>query len=614
MNRARPTLRNKLLALLSIVGGIGLASLLLILATADRQLFDRFLPENRAMRDIEARSALLVQNYYRFMLTPELVTVDEMTGASQIIQQRLANFRRLVAGQGPRELLADSIRASIERLDEAGHDLILARLRFDQINELQADLEDEVNLVFARYKQSVDLDSRRALSAGDFGRLTSRILPELRMIQTLHLLYLQLFLEVRGYQAGPGGGNLSVIDGYIRQIDDSSVLLRMYEENATERAWLATHVLVIYEKMLEVVEKYRLSKKSADFALSLAEQAGIDLNHEISVAIGASESLGWEELRRSLLLSGLILVATLVVSYLSIYAGLHRIVRPLEQLQVVIKRLGKGDFSQRSVDVIRNDEIGQLATSFNRMADQLERNDEQRQEFIGELEQKNMELQRFTYTVSHELKSPLVTVKGFLGLLEKDMAAKDSERMRNDMNKIAAAVDIMSKQLEDLLELSRVGRQINQSAGFSLNETCHDVLRMMQGLIDERDAEVVIENGMPEVFADQARIREVIKNLVENAIKFTPPDRRPRVEISAEPGNGSVLCRVCDNGPGIDPRYHDRVFGLFDRLDPGVPGTGIGLALVKRIVELHGGDIWIETRGDGQGCCFCFTLPAHGGN
>jgi len=137
---------------------------------------------------------------------------------------------------------------------------------------------------------------------------------------------------------------------------------------------------------------------------------------------------------------------------------------------------------------------------------------------------------------------------------------------------------------------------------------------MMQGMINEHNALIEIEDEMPQVHADQARIREVIKNLVENGIKFASVLRRPRITINAEKVEDKIECRVQDNGPGIEPRYQDRVFGLFDRLDTDVSGTGIGLALVKRIIEIHDGDIWIESQGNGRGCCFCFTLPVPGEN
>ena len=172
----------------------------------------------------------------------------------------------------------------------------------------------------------------------------------------------------------------------------------------------------------------------------------------------------------------------------------------------------------------------------------------------------------------------------------------------------------MSHQLDDLLELSRVGRVVSPPTEFPISVLCREVVQMMQGLIDERGATVEIADDMPSVYADQARVREVIKNLVENGIKFAADGRAPRVEIVAEPQVDRVLCRVCDNGPGIEPRFQEKVFGLFDRLDNSVPGTGVGLALVKRIIEIHDGNIWIESQGDGQGCCFCFTLPLQRGN
>ncbi len=474
-------LRQQLLVLLFSVGSIGLLAFVLVIMLADQHLFEEFLPENRSLRDVESRSALLLQNYFRFMLTPELISVDELEGSIVLIRKSLGEYRQLVAGQKPKEQLVASISESIDRLEKSGQELIVAR------------------------------------------------------------------------------------------------------------------------------EKY--TREKAEFALSKAEQVGIDLNLAVDAAIAHSETMGWRDLRESLFLSGGILLLTLVVSYLLIYGGLDRMLRPLEKLQVVITRLGKGDFQQRSRDVIRADEIGQLAVAFNRMADQLELNDEQKQEFIDQLEQKNMELERFTYTVSHELKSPLVTVNGFLGLLQKDMAADNQEKIGQDMEKISAAIDTMSRQLDDLLELSRIGRSVNPPTRFSVTALCRDVVQLMQGLIDERAAVVDIEESMPQIYADEARIREVIKNLVENGIKFSAAERSPRVEITAELRENEVLCRIRDNGPGIEPRYHEKVFGLFDRLDTAVPGTGVGLALVKRIIEIHNGSIWIESQGDGQGCCFCFTLP-----
>ena len=111
------------------------------------------------------------------------------------------------------------------------------------------------------------------------------------------------------------------------------------------------------------------------------------------------------------------------------------------------------------------------------------------------------------------------------------------------------------------------------------------------------------------LFGDRARLQEVVRNLVDNAAKFLGPREDPMIVVGARAGPGGPVCFVKDNGLGIDPQHHQRIFGLFERLDPGVEGTGIGLALVKRIVEVHGGEVWVESEGTGRGAAFCFTLP-----
>ncbi len=171
----------------------------------------------------------------------------------------------------------------------------------------------------------------------------------------------------------------------------------------------------------------------------------------------------------------------------------------------------------------------------------------------------------------------------------------------------------MSRQLEDLLELSRVGRIVNPAQRFSPSDLCHEVLTMIEGPVEQSGARIEIAPAMPPVVADRLRIGEVLRNLLENAIKFYAGPGAPEIDVAATKRGDLVEVRLCDNGPGIEPRYHEKVFELFDRLDDSVPGTGIGLALVRRIVELHAGRIWIETPENGQGSCFCFTLPAAAG-
>jgi signal transduction histidine kinase len=229
-----------------------------------------------------------------------------------------------------------------------------------------------------------------------------------------------------------------------------------------------------------------------------------------------------------------------------------------------------------------------------------------------ELQNQNAELERFNYTVSHDLKAPLVTIKGFLGLLQKDINAENQAAVTSDMSRISAAADEMGQLLNELLELSRIGRQINAPEVRDLSTLVHEAAERVAIQIKSQGIDLQIAADMPQVYGDPGRLLEVFQNLIDNSTKFMGEQKHPRIEIGAERDNGQVHCFVRDNGLGIAAEYHARVFDLFDRLDTKVDGTGVGLALVKRIVEVHGGRIWIESAGEGQGSSFHFTLPAVG--
>jgi signal transduction histidine kinase len=238
----------------------------------------------------------------------------------------------------------------------------------------------------------------------------------------------------------------------------------------------------------------------------------------------------------------------------------------------------------------------------------------EREALIEELEVKNAEMERFVYTVSHDLKSPLITITGFLGFLERDALAGNVERMKSDMAHIANAAARMQQLLNDLLELSRIGRLMNPPHEVSVGELAREAVEVIAGRLAERDVQVEIAPALlqpdgPTVYGDRPRLREVLENLVDNAAKFTGDQPDPRVEIGARRDDDETVFYVRDNGIGIDPRYHDKVFGLFEKLDARTKGTGVGLAIVKRVVEVHGGRVWVESEGDGQGSAFCFTLP-----
>jgi signal transduction histidine kinase len=234
--------------------------------------------------------------------------------------------------------------------------------------------------------------------------------------------------------------------------------------------------------------------------------------------------------------------------------------------------------------------------------------------FTAELEDKNAELERFVYTVSHDLRTPLVSIKGFVGLLQKDIASNDIEKVLADVKRINQAADLMAELLEGLLELSRIGRVINPPMSGSLTRLVSKAVEPLQDKIEQRGITIVIKQNMPVFWGDQLRLSEVFQNLVENAVKFMGDQPAPRIEVSARVDNDMLVCAVKDNGIGIDPQYHDRVFNLFERLNPEMGGTGIGMPLVKRIIEAHGGTIEIESEGAQTGCTIIFTLPVQPDN
>jgi len=246
---------------------------------------------------------------------------------------------------------------------------------------------------------------------------------------------------------------------------------------------------------------------------------------------------------------------------------------------------------------------GTFATVFEDVTERIQKQ--------KELEDKNAELERFTYTVSHDLKSPLITIKGFAGALLHDVIAGRHRRLESDLRRIADAADKMGGLLGNLLELSRVGRIMNPPSDVNLVELTQEVVNLLAGMIAENKIEMVIKPDLPMVYGDQRRLAQVLQNLIENAIKFMGNQPNPRIVIGTRKDNEEQVIYVQDNGIGVDPNYHQTVFGLFNKLDTGTHGTGIGLALVRRIIEIHGGKVWVESQGKGFGATFCFTLSSN---
>ncbi len=227
-----------------------------------------------------------------------------------------------------------------------------------------------------------------------------------------------------------------------------------------------------------------------------------------------------------------------------------------------------------------------------------------------ELERSNAEMEEFTYTVSHDLKSPLVTIEGYVSFLKQDIESERYDRVQDFATRIESATKRMGDTITDLLELSRVGRGSHEVSIVETREVVLEVISMMEGQLRASDIEVRVPGFLPVIEADRVRTIQVFQNLISNAIRHGQHPERPCVlRIGARPDGDRVNLYVSDNGPGISPQFQDRVFDLFQRLNPKVEGTGVGLAIVSRIAQLHGGRTWVESE-PGEGATFYVSMPA----
>ena len=234
--------------------------------------------------------------------------------------------------------------------------------------------------------------------------------------------------------------------------------------------------------------------------------------------------------------------------------------------------------------------------------------DQIRERLVKELESSNAEMERFTYTVSHDLRSPLITVNGLVGFLKSDLEKGNTTRIDTYFKRISNAIAKMDNLLKDTLELSRIGRVVNPPEKVPFGDIVLDALGQVQGRITKGGVKVAVAQDMPEVYVDRMRIVEVVVNLIENSIKYMGDQANPEIEIGHRQNGGLCTFFVRDNGMGIDPSQYDKVFELFYKVDNKSEGSGAGLAIVKRIIEVQGGRIWVESE-KGKGSTFCFTLP-----
>ncbi len=226
----------------------------------------------------------------------------------------------------------------------------------------------------------------------------------------------------------------------------------------------------------------------------------------------------------------------------------------------------------------------------------------------NELQSKNSELEQYVYTASHDLKSPLFSIQGFANLLRDELEDGETQNLGEYADCIISGTERMRTNIEVLLELSRIGRSDEEFTRVSCPQLLEETIAELDDQIRNVGALIRTHGDIPEISADPVRLRQIFENLIVNALKYAQSDKRLEIEIELRDLGSRVQLRFGDNGPGIPEEYHERIFELFQRLDTTVQGTGVGLSIVRRVVEIHDGSIWIEQSPLG-GALFCIELP-----
>ncbi len=324
--------------------------------------------------------------------------------------------------------------------------------------------------------------------------------------------------------------------------------------------------------------------------------------------IGYSQETLSKNLRsgiKTVVISNLVALALLILGVTILFRG---ITNPLAHLVGVIEKVAQGDLTARVASrlVDRPDEMGVLARSFNRMSEELARSHEHLEE---QVKARTAELESFIYTVSHDLKSPVVSMNGMAGMMKEEYGQQLDENARHYLDRIIGNANYMEELIQGLLTLSRIGKMQERLEPIEVKDVIQNVLEILHNQLTQHNITVAVQSPLPHFMFNPVQLAQIFQNLISNATKFMGDQPHPKIEIGGRESEGGVAFYVKDNGIGIDPAYHEKIFAIFQRLqDVKVEGTGVGLPIVKKIVDLNGGKLWVESE-KGKGATFFVWLP-----
>jgi signal transduction histidine kinase len=340
------------------------------------------------------------------------------------------------------------------------------------------------------------------------------------------------------------------------------------------------------------------------------EAPGADLSVLVGVSKGELTAAADGRLKETLIIVAIVALLAFVIAWALAEAGIRR---PIRRMTDALTAFGAGNLGARVGGPYPRGELGALMRALDAMADRLAQLNSELErrvsERTAELEAANKELESFSYSVSHDLRAPLRAIDGYTRVLEEDCADKLDDEGRRLLGVVRERAQRMGVLIDELLDFSRLGRSPLAAAPLDMETLARSALD--EAVAAAGAARPHCEIGpLPSATGDASLIRQVWLNLLSNAIKFSGRNGEPAIRVTGAIDGAEHVYGVKDNGAGFDMRYYDKLFGVFQRLHrtEDYPGTGVGLAIVKRVVERHGGRVWAESR-PGEGAAFYFSLP-----
>jgi signal transduction histidine kinase len=366
-------------------------------------------------------------------------------------------------------------------------------------------------------------------------------------------------------------------------------------------------VVAADEDGVSVNDQGQLRAEAERLAIDLHQDAA-ELTNRATAEANALKAENADAYTASRNLFIVVAAGAIVLALILGYALSWSLIGPIQRIETRLAGIAFGDFSAH-VDVTNRDELGTLGANVNQMNDELRR-------LYDELETTSRHKSEFLANMSHELRTPLNAILGFTQVLRAEMFGPVNEKQAEYLDDMHASGQHLLSLINDVLDLSRVeAGQVELEIGpFSLREALESGVVMVRerAVVGGVSVELAADSEVDVVEGDERRIRQVIFNLLSNAVKFTPSGGA--VHVTTARTDGEIRISVADTGPGIAVEDRERIFEEFQQGEAAVQqreGTGLGLALSKRLVELHGGRIWVDSEV-GTGSTFVFTLPARG--